>query len=309
MSVPQKIQALGEGRRRVIRLVRLAALLAACAAIPARAGEDAYYDTALPDLALAPATAHLHTHLCTVGFVASRPRREKDGDTHIRLCQGSLCVVLEAIPEAPVSLPRKGQKIKACGIQRWDSWHSWQAPPAASLGGGAVMAITARGEWYWTAQEATGAPRPILVGESNPYSGADPEFALYPEPAYSAGGRLCRLVLGLEPRQYLRRYDRRNLCGDKWRIVEAREAALAIREELEAKALKEPFGQHRGVAVLLGTKVCQAFGVDFRPFSVMAMVGAWRAVIIPHPSGLSRAWNDPGAFERARAVLREAGAL
>ena len=110
----------------MIRRALLLAALTVGAAVPAHAAEDAYYDTILPDLATAPAAAHLHTHLCTVGFVAARPRREKDGDTHIRLCQGSLCVVLEAIPEVPIPLPRKGQKIKACGIQRWDSWHSWQ---------------------------------------------------------------------------------------------------------------------------------------------------------------------------------------
>ena len=28
-------------------------------------------------------------------------------------------------------------------------------------------------------------------------------------------------------------------------------------------------------------------------------------VVLPHPSGLSRAWNEAGAYERARALLRE----
>lgn len=88
-------------------------------------GSDAYYDMAFPDLALAPPDARLHTHVCVVGTVASK-RRERDGDSHVKLCQGDLCLILEAIPEAPIELPRKGQRIRACGIQRWDGWHRWQ---------------------------------------------------------------------------------------------------------------------------------------------------------------------------------------
>lgn len=36
---------------------------------------------------------------------------------------------------------------------------------------------------------------------------------------------------------------------------------------------------------------------------------AARAVVLPHPSGLCRAWHELGAYERARSVLRQAGAL
>lgn len=140
--------------------------------------------------------------------------------------------------------------------------------------------------------------RPILVGEANPYSGADPDFALYPEPDYSAGGRLCRKVLGLEPRDYLRRFDRRNLCGEKWGMREARAAAAAIAAVSAGR-----------VIVLLGSKVASAFEVEFEPFTVLNQGGASRFVVLPHPSGLSRLWNRPGAYNEARRVLREAGVL
>jgi len=145
--------------------------------------------------------------------------------------------------------------------------------------------------------------RPILVGEANPYGG-DPRFALYPEPEHSAGGRLCRLILGLEVRDYLRRYDRRNLCSTAWRIAEAREAAAAIGREVD-EAYRA--GTVRTV-VLFGSKVCSAFGVRFEPFTRRAQ-GDCGLVILPHPSGLSRGWNAPGSFERAREVLRAARAL
>lgn len=37
-------------------------------------------------------------------------------------------------------------------------------------------------------------------------------------------------------------------------------------------------------------------------------IALWEAVL-SHPSGRNRAWNAPGTYERARAVLREAGVL
>jgi hypothetical protein len=145
--------------------------------------------------------------------------------------------------------------------------------------------------------------RPLLVGEANPY-GADPEFALYPSPPGCAGDRLCRLVMGLDPDDYLERFDRTNLCPGRWAARQARATAGGIRAARKGG----------GLVVLLGAKVCAAFGLEFRPFTTI-----WRhtdlgpadvcGAILPHPSGLSRAWGRPGAFERARAVLREAGVL
>lgn len=132
--------------------------------------------------------------------------------------------------------------------------------------------------------------RPLLVAESNPY-GSDPRYALYPYPETSAGGRLCFKVLGLTRREYLSRFDRVNLCAGKWNMKEARGRAAEIYER-------------NGWVVLFGARVCRAFDFSFLPFTTRG-----RHVILPHPSGLSRAWNEPGAFERARAVLREAGVL
>lgn len=152
--------------------------------------------------------------------------------------------------------------------------------------------------------------KPLLVGETNPYQ-ADPRFAqlyaLYPDPPGCAGWRLCKLIMQLEPDDYLARFDRVNLCDGKWGMREARGRAVEIRS-----------GERRPV-VLLGAKVCSAFAELFEPFrakrSVLrddnytTVLDDRTIVILPHPSGLSRAWNEPGAFERARAVLREAGVL
>jgi len=135
--------------------------------------------------------------------------------------------------------------------------------------------------------------KPWLIGESNPYGGA-PGYALYPEPPHCAGWRLCHKVLELEPMEYFRRFERRNLLeGGRWSVRAGRAAAGKLLEE-------------RGYAplVLLGAKVAEAFGLRYAPFTFHHQVG-WRApaAIIPHPSGLSRAWNDPGAFAHARQTI------
>lgn len=139
--------------------------------------------------------------------------------------------------------------------------------------------------------------RPIFIGEANPYD-SNPRYALYPDPVNSAGGRLCRLVLGLSVHEYLRRFERRNLCAGKWSAPKARKAADDIAREAEGRAI-----------VLLGAKVCAAFETDFAPFTLLNGGALSRQVILPHPSGLCRIWGQPGAYDRARALLREAGVL
>jgi len=143
---------------------------------------------------------------------------------------------------------------------------------------------------------------PLLVGEDNPY-GKDPRYALFPYPNNSAGARLARLVLAMPSRgEYLKRFDRVNLCASKWSVPIAREKAREIG--------LEPGRTH---VVLLGSKVATAFGFAFEPFKVAQSGPRHMAmktyVILPHPSGLCRLWNEPQAFERARAALTEAGVL
>jgi len=136
-----------------------------------------------------------------------------------------------------------------------------------------------------------------LVGEANPYS-SDPGYALYPEPQGATGDRLCRIIMGLTHHQYLRRFDRFDLCTRRWSTPRAREQARIIVSQGYAKI------------VLLGARVRGAFRVieseaaipDF--FTVSG-----RYVLLPHPSGRNRIWQEPGSIERARRFLVEAGVL
>lgn len=132
----------------------------------------------------------------------------------------------------------------------------------------------------------------VLVGEMNPY-GASPEFALYPYPRLSAGGRLCTRILGMRDRDYIA-LKRFNLCVGAWHLDKARKRA----EELRAFHAADVF-------VLLGRKVQSAFG--FKPrdpqFSVAAQ-GAY--ILLPHPSGRCLVWNDPAMKLRAQELVRSA---
>ncbi len=139
--------------------------------------------------------------------------------------------------------------------------------------------------------------KPLLVGELNPY-GPDETFALYPSPRGSAGQRLAEFVMGLDRADYLRRFDRANLCTFKWSVPAARERAGELLQ------------RDNPVLVLLGAKVAGAFGQIFEPFTVRRTALASRTlVVLPHPSGLCRVWNEPNAVARARAALRLAGVL
>ena len=138
-------------------------------------------------------------------------------------------------------------------------------------------------------------PLVVLVGETNPYGG-DPWAALYDEPAYSAGGRLRRLVLGL-PRQVYLGDDvaRYNLCVGRWSASAAR---------LEAARLLE--AHPTPTVVLLGRKVATAFARATTTAPLAPFTRAGRLVAVPHPSGLCREWHSPEAVPRVRALLAEA---
>lgn len=142
---------------------------------------------------------------------------------------------------------------------------------------------------------AAACVKPLLVGEANPY-GSDPRYALYPEPRGASGDRLCRLVMGLEAKEYIGRFDRVNLCPSAWSVKVAR---------VRARKLIAERADSRSPVVLLGSRVTEAFGFAYEPYTVIAD----KYLVLPHPSGLSRAWNEANAFHKARAALKLVGAL
>lgn len=153
--------------------------------------------------------------------------------------------------------------------------------------------------------------KPLLVGESNPWQKHEADamrFAFYPEPRHASGGRLCHVILGLTARDYLRSFDRTDLCHPAWSLPKAKERARHILYERSAG----------DVILLCGVNVARAFGVSTIPFVVHgpsatygcecpAASGPATLVTLPHPSGRNQAWQVPGAIDRARRILCELG--
>jgi hypothetical protein len=91
-------------------------------------------------------------------------------------------------------------------------------------------------------------------------------------------------------RAYLGSFRRVNLVVGEWSTEAAREAAARVRDSR---------------LVLLGSRVCGAFRVPFRPFAAFEVSWGRRALVLPHPSGRCRLWNDPDNIARARAAVAE----
>lgn len=121
-------------------------------------------------------------------------------------------------------------------------------------------------------------------------------YALYPFPERSAGDRLATIILGLTRAEYLRRFDRVNLCTGKWSMAEARKVAHSIRRD----GGLFPGGER--TVVLLGRKVASAFGLDSRaPFSVVKDFHTFDDVI--HTGSPAVAEKLPAWEANSRVVL------
>lgn len=130
-----------------------------------------------------------------------------------------------------------------------------------------------------------------------------------------SGFRLCA-IMGVDPDDYLERYVRRNLCpGGLWDPAAAVAAAKRI-------VLNAMFQIGSTKVVLLGRRVADAFKEALEDLGVndltkLELLEGYCCfgdsnsveivfVVLPHPSGKSRVWNDPKSLRRARALLVEA---
>jgi len=124
--------------------------------------------------------------------------------------------------------------------------------------------------------------KPVLIGMNNPLHTGD-KYALYPWPPRCAGHRLLEMLRLIRPettrREYIERFDRRNLCIGSYDRKRATEAAAAMQ-----------FTQDQPV-VLLGNEVAAAFGQERHPIHPVR-VGSAVMRQVPHPSGLNRFYNS-----------------
>lgn len=118
---------------------------------------------------------------------------------------------------------------------------------------------------------------PVVVGLDPGRNGPDPL-----DPAFGSGRRLSAM-LGVGPDEYLRRIDRVNLHPSERLPGDDRAAGANLLPILRGRRV-----------VVLGRRVAEALDVTDDWFRWRVAPGGFVAACSPHPSGLSRWWNDAG---------------
>lgn len=184
-------------------------------------------------------------------------------------------------------LPRRDGAREAEIVAGYSSRARLADPGAAEIVAAAVLEATRCGAGVTI----------TIVGQAPGPSGGEPFRG-------RSGARLAALM-GLASVEELA--DRANLVnvlssfpgkaragkGDAFPLERARRAARRMRLA--------------GTILFAGKGVARAFGIGGAEyFEWRAIDAATTAAVIPHPSGVSRWWNEPGNEERARAFLRAA---
>lgn len=127
--------------------------------------------------------------------------------------------------------------------------------------------------------------KPLIVGQA-PGPNTDPA-----EPLSGPSGRRLAALCGMDLADFLGRFDRVNLVdrfpgkagkGDKFPVNLGRRAALILSRDFAGRRV-----------VLLGAHVARCF--ELKPITPPgAFVPMWggAVTIFPHPSGISRWWNE-----------------
>lgn len=144
----------------------------------------------------------------------------------------------------------------------------------------------------------------VFVGES---PSNDAKTAFQGDTPHGAGRRVARL-LGVTPEEMHRRWVFRNLYDspvEKWDQGDAYYAALKL-----CHGLRNELGGGPINFVYFGRKVAKAMNFD-RPFfkTERFFGGESRHVVVPHPSGRCRAWNDPASVRKFRKTMSDLGVL
>ena len=105
-------------------------------------------------------------------------------------------------------------------------------------------------------------------------------------------------------------YESRAALADSWRLVNL--LGYWPGPETTGNGSAFPAAEARAAAarirladgsLLCGRRVAAAFGLVNAPYFAWRDVDGRRVAVVPHPSGVSRWWNDPENVARAREFL------
>ena len=141
--------------------------------------------------------------------------------------------------------------------------------------------------------------RIILVGQA-PSRNGDPKTPLI-------GGRsgfFLQQLCGMSLLQYVRSFETVNVV-EAWPGYSSSKGDLFPADEAKVKAEAKAASWHGRRVILLGKNVARAFGHNKTPLMTWTTDSrGFEVAVVPHPSGVSRWWNDPTNTERARAFLQ-----
>ena len=148
----------------------------------------------------------------------------------------------------------------------------------------------------------------LIIGEApsmngnpdKPITGRSGRFLA--EVAWGDDADVPRFLAGFERKNLLLAWPGHAGKGSAWPITAARKAASTLLPRLAGRT-----------AILLGKRVARAFGMARLGYFTLAPIRCGAAgimpvwvVIVPHPSGINRWWNDPANRKKAGGWLRVA---
>lgn len=141
--------------------------------------------------------------------------------------------------------------------------------------------------------------RPLLIGQA-PSRGSDPALPL----SGRSGGRLAALC-GVDASDLRRRFDLLNLL-DRWPGKDGKRDAFPVdaarRRAIDLLLSGRMFGRR---VVMLGGAVALTFGIRRYDYLRWSANETLTLAVAPHPSGVSRWWNDEANVEIARAFWHD----
>ncbi len=141
--------------------------------------------------------------------------------------------------------------------------------------------------------------KPLLIGEAPSKNEATPRPL-----EGRVGKRLascCNMTLG----EFLDHFDRVNLLSVRQDTKEKGFEFDLRAAKISAEVLRQSFKEGQ-IVLFLGGRVAEAFGVHGPYFEhrVVNQIGT-EAYIFPHPSGISRWWNDPANKQQAAEFMQD----